>query len=87
MRKFEYDPSKSATNKEKHGIDFDAAQALWADQQLLTVKAKTTDEECYVAIGRIADKHWTGVFTYRGDAIRIISVRRSRQKEVELYES
>nr|WP_206020124.1 BrnT family toxin [Pseudomaricurvus alkylphenolicus] len=48
MRKFEYDPNKSAANQEKYGIDFEAAQALWEDQRLLTVKAKTTDEERYV---------------------------------------
>ena len=29
--KFEYDPDKSAANREKHGIDFDEAQALWND--------------------------------------------------------
>ncbi|MXY83978.1 MAG: BrnT family toxin, partial [Gemmatimonadetes bacterium] len=36
---------------------------------------------------RIADKHWSGVITYRGDAIRIISVRRARREEVRLYEA
>ena len=28
---FEYDPANSATNKAKHGIDFDEAQVLWKD--------------------------------------------------------
>nr|WP_234837907.1 BrnT family toxin [Sinorhizobium medicae] len=32
-------------------------------------------------------KHWTAVFTYRGTAIRIISVRRARKQEIEHYES
>jgi uncharacterized protein len=29
--RFEYDPDKGAENKRKHGIDFEEAQALWAD--------------------------------------------------------
>ncbi|MCD1629151.1 MULTISPECIES: BrnT family toxin [Marinobacter] len=33
------------------------------------------------------DKHWSAVVTYREGRIRLISVRRSRKKEVELYES
>ncbi|MDX0428030.1 BrnT family toxin [Sinorhizobium medicae] len=84
---FEFDPAKSATNLEKHGIDFDAAQALWLDDRLLEVPAKTEDEPRSLAIGQINGKHWTAVFTYRGTAIRIISVRRSREKEIEQYES
>lgn len=84
---FEFDPAKSATNREKHGIDFDAAQALWLDERLLEVPAKTEDEPRFLAIGRIGGKHWTAVFTHRGAAIRIISVRRARKQEIEHYES
>ena len=40
-----------------------------------------------MVIGKIGDKHWSGIITYRDEAIRIISVRRSRRKEVGLYES
>ncbi|MDA1290425.1 MAG: BrnT family toxin, partial [Proteobacteria bacterium] len=35
----------------------------------------------------IAKKHWSAVITYRNENVRIISVRRSRGEEVELYES
>ncbi len=41
---FEYDPDKSAENKRKHGIDFEAAQRLWADAGLVEIPARTTDE-------------------------------------------
>jgi uncharacterized protein len=85
--KFEYDPDKSRSNKAKHGIDFEEAQALWADPDLIEIHARTEDEPRSIVIGRIADKHWSGVITYRSDAIRIISVRRSRPEEVKLYES
>ena len=32
------------------------------------------------------DKYWSAVITYRSDKIRIISVRRSRTEEVNIYE-
>lgn len=85
--KFEYDPDKSRSNKAKHGIDFEEAQALWADPNLVEIRARTEDETRFLVIGKILDKHWSGVITYQGDAIRLISVRRSRQEEVRLYES
>jgi uncharacterized DUF497 family protein len=41
---FEYDPHKSDSNREKHGIDFEEAQALWNDEVYLEIPAKTPDE-------------------------------------------
>ena len=87
MFSFEFDPRKSKSNLKKHGIDFDQAQMLWLDPDLLEIPAKTVDEPRFLVIGRIGDKHWSAVITYREENIRIISVRRSRDEEVELYES
>ena len=84
---FEFDPDKSAANKIKHGIDFDEIQALWDDPDLLEIPARTLDEPRSLVIGKIGGKHWSGVITYRGDAVRIISARRSRLEEVALYEN
>ena len=83
---FEFDPEKSASNKEKHGIDFVEAQALWDDPDLVEVPARVVDEPRFLVIGRIAGKHWSGIITYREQRIRIISARRSRAEEVEIYE-
>ena len=84
---FEFDPRKSAANLEKHGIDFVEAQRLWEDPALLEIPARTEDEPRWLIIGRIDGKLWSAVVTSRSDAIRIISVRRSRDDEVALYES
>jgi len=84
---FEYDSKKSQTNREKHGIDFEEAQALWIDEDRLEIPAKTLDEPRYLVVGKISGKHWSAVITYRGENVRIISVRRSRDEEIELYES
>ena len=83
---FEFDPGKSEKNKQKHGIDFLESQALWNDPDLLEIPARTTDESRSLVIGKIFEKHWSGIITYRGDRVRIISVRRSRPEEGEIYE-
>ena len=83
---FEFDPIKSTTNQEKHGINFVDAQTLWNDPELLEIPARTTDEPRYLVIAQIHGKHWSAVITHRGQAIRLISVRRSRLEEVQLYE-
>ena len=86
---FEFDPAKSAANKDKHGIDFVEAQALWRDGGLEVVlsKSRMTDEERFLAIGRIDGRHWTAICTLRGEAIRIISVRRAWEKEIRRYDT
>lgn len=84
---FEYDADKSFANKQKHGIDFDEAQDLWSDPNRLEIPAKNTDELRHLVVGIIAKKHWSSIITYRNQCIRLISVRRSRVEEVELYES
>ena len=84
---FEYDADKSSENKRKHGIDFEEAQALWADFALLEIPARTSDEPRWMLIGKIEQKHWSAVVTRRGDKVRLISVRRARAEEVAIYES
>lgn len=83
---FEFDRLKSLANLAKHGIDFFDAQALWSDPALLQIPARTTDEPRFLVIGQIYSKHWSAVITYRSKSIRLISVRRSRLEEVQLYE-
>jgi uncharacterized DUF497 family protein len=84
---FEFDPSKSESNKQKHGIDFFEAQELWDDPDFIEMPVKTIDEPRFLLIGKISGKHWSGIITYRAEKIRIISVRQSRQEEVDIYES
>ncbi len=83
---FEFDQRKSESNKKKHGIDFTEAQELWDDPELLEIPLKSADEPRTLLIGRISGKHWSAIITYRKERIRIISVRRSRTEERDLYE-
>jgi len=85
--KFEYDENKSLANKKKHGIDFSEAQALWNNEDALVVPASTSGEEPrYALVSRLNRKCFIAIFTLRGEKYRIISVRRCRKKEEDLYE-
>jgi uncharacterized DUF497 family protein len=83
---FEFDPAKSRSNRDKHGIDFEEAQALWKDDNLFELPVPSVEEIRLLAIGLIDDKYWTAVITYRSDRVRIISVRRARDVEIACYE-
>jgi len=82
---FEFDPTKSKANKAKHGIDFVEAQALWLDPDRLETPARTADEQRFQVIGQVGGAVWSAFITYRGEAIRIISVRRARHEEQARY--
>jgi len=83
---FEFNKKKSAGNKEKHGIDFYEAQALLDGPDYIVIPAKTVDEQRFLIVGKIGANHWSAIVTYRNEKIRIISVRRSRKEEREIYE-
>ena len=82
---FEYDHKKSDINLRKHGIDFERAKLLWDDEKRLVVPARSSTEPREALIATLDGVYWTAVYTLRGNAIRIISVRRSRNEEVENY--
>ncbi len=82
---FEYDPDKSRKNKQKHGLDFEEAQRIW-DGPVLEFPARDSGEPRMLAIGVLDGKHWSAIITRRGATIRLISIRRSRNEEKEIYE-
>ncbi len=84
---FEFDDSKSQSNLAKHGINFLDAQHLWSDPDRVEIPARIEDEPRFLIIGKIAQKCWSAIITYRENRVRIISVRRARKEEVAIYES
>jgi len=82
---FEFDKQKSKRNKEKHGIDFVEAQYIWEDPDCVMIPARTIGESRYLLIGKYDNKIWSAIVTLRNQKIRIISVRRSRKNEEEIY--
>lgn len=83
---FEYDPAKSESNLEKHGIDFDEAAELWNDRYMVEFELECKGERRFAAIARYSGTVWFCVYVTRGDVIRIISVRRTVKGEVSLYD-
>ena len=87
MPYFEFDHDKSDSNRIKHGINFEDAQALWNDDYV-EIESNQEGEKRYLHIGKIGADIWTAIVTYRdANIIRIISVRRSRKSEVSVYEN
>ncbi len=82
---FEFDPVKSETNLRKHKIDFEEAQDLWKDQYAAIVDARSESEPRSALIAFHRGKIWTAFFTERSAKIRLISVRRARNEEEEIY--
>ncbi len=56
---FEFDPAKSASNKDKHGIDFLEAQSLWLDEKRITAPLVTEGEERYIMIAQLHGRCWS----------------------------
>lgn len=87
IMEFEFDKRKSIKNKEKHGIDFIETQLIWEDPERVEIPARTDDELRYLVIGKIRNKYWSVIITYRGEKIRVISARSARKEERAIYES
>lgn len=81
---FEYDLNKSATNKQKHGVDFEEAKAIWSEDNVI-LPAITKGEQRYMIIGKIKANIYSCIFTIRKKKIRIISCRKSGEKERRIY--
>ncbi len=82
---FEFDPAKSAANRDKHGIDFVQAQELW---EVFGVAGPLPfpGEDRWLRVARLGNRYWSAVFTSREGRIRLISVRRARKDEVRSHE-
>ena len=84
IRSFEWDEKKRATNLRDHKIDFDEAIEIFYGPSLLR-RSDRNAEERWLAIGETERRVITVVFTWRGDALRIISARRARKNEERAY--
>jgi len=84
---FEFDKRKSDSNKRKHGIDFTSARKLWKDSNRVEIPAKWVDEPRILLIAKLEQDIWAAIYTLRNERIRIISVRKARDNEKEIYHS
>jgi len=83
----EYDPAKDVRNIEKHGVSLAEGRSLFADPYRVFLEAKfgTGGEERLKIVGKLYDRVYTGIFTWRGEAARFMSIRRSQDDEERRY--
>lgn len=86
MSSFEWDENKYAANLRKHGIAFELIYEFdWVNAEIRSDRRHDYGEERRLAFGRIHGVGYPAVFVIRGGKIRIISLRRARDKELERY--
>ena len=85
---YEWDPDKARTNRDKHGISFADAVAVFGDDMALTMADDVADEERFITVGIDAfGRLLTVVYAWRGThRIRIISAREATRHERTQYE-
>lgn len=82
-----FDPTKDAINRQKHQLPLAFGDRILEDgDHLLIPSIREVDgEERFKVIGTVEEKLFTGVFVWRGDLPRFISVRRSNKGEERAY--
>ena len=85
---YQWDRDKARVNLKKHGIDFADAVGVFADPLALTIEDSDTPEETrWLTLGTdFFGRMLVVVYTYRQEAIRLISARKATKKERECYE-
>jgi uncharacterized DUF497 family protein len=83
---FEFDPVESAGNRVKHGISLADAQLLWSSEGVEFDLGMVNGEFGYARIAPFRAETYIAIFSFRGSTIRLISARRTTDKEALLYE-
>jgi uncharacterized DUF497 family protein len=87
MDELEWDADKAAANVKKHGVDFADASTVLHDEQAITLKDDSADEERLITIGMDAlARVLVVVYTWREDRVRLISARLATAHERAQYE-
>lgn len=82
-----FDPAKDAINREKHGLPLSFGDQIFDDDSHLILPSirEIDGEERYKIVGMVEGRLFTGVFVWRGELPRFISVRRSNRNEENKY--
>ncbi len=82
----EFDPDKERLNRDRHGIGFAGADALFEGFRIDDEDHREDyGETRYVTLGRIGRQVVVCVWTPRRDKARIISLRKADKDEREIY--
>lgn len=87
MIEVKWDENKRLSNIAKHGFDFVRARDILLGNHIIISSKYQSDEQRYLAVGIIDGRFATIVYTMRGDAYRIISIRSARDEERRKHEN
>ena len=82
---YEWNEAKRAANLRLHGVDFASAEAFEWDLAL-TIDQNRSGERRYASFAPIHGRLHCLVWTARGAAVRVISLRRANNRERRAYE-
>lgn len=82
----EYDPAKDAANRAKHGLSLSEFTGFDGVPVVVVDDRQDYGETRLRAFGRIDGEPRCLVFTVRSGAMRLISFRMAREKEMRRYE-
>lgn len=82
---FEWDPNKRTANLTKHGLDLVRGTEMFDGRATYSYSSPRGDEARSVTVGFVADELVALVWTERGEATRLISLRRARDAEKRAY--
>ncbi len=83
---FEFDDAKNHANIAKHGVDMAEVVHFEFETALTTRDTRRRyGEDRNIAVGLIRRRVFVLVFTMRGDAVRVISLRKANRREIEAY--
>lgn len=82
----EWDDHKNQLNIQKHGISFETAAMVFADEERIEYydEIHSLDEDRYIVLGRVHGILFV-VYTMRGEAVRLISARMANSTERRIY--
>lgn len=81
-----FDPAKNAKNITERGLPFRMAEEVdWSQAVIIEDTRKDYGEKRWRAFGYIGERLFAVVFTTRGDAMHVISLRKANEREVRSY--
>ena len=85
---FDFDPAKDEANRFKHGLRLEFGRRVFehVDHVIVSSHREVDGEERFKAIGLVDGKLYTAVHVWRGEVVRLISVRRSNDGEQRVYD-
>ena len=85
--RFDWDEAKAAANIAKHGVAFDSVEEfVWNAAEVVADSRKDYKEPRWIAVSTIRDRVHVLVYTRRGYAIRVVSLRKANKREIRNYE-